>query len=147
MNDPATDHATPNAPDDDLLYRRARRNMIGFLLLALVVAVFVSGWRMALGVALGGALSFFNLRWLAASLRGILNAAVVAKDGKVPPFTASKFVLRYYLIACAIGIAVWTGNIHPLGIGVGFFAFAAGVMIEAAYRLTLILIGKDSAQE
>lgn len=143
MSDPAIDHEVI----DDPLYRRARRNMVCLLLLALVAAAYWSGWRMALGVALGGALSFFNLRWLTASLRGILSQAVVAQDGRVPPFTAAKFVLRYYLIACAIGFAVWTGTIHPLGIGIGFFAFAGGVMIEAAYRLTLILTGRDSAEE
>jgi hypothetical protein len=142
VNDPAPDQAAINDP----LYRRARRNMIVFLLLALVVAALYSGWHMARGVALGGALSFFNLRWLTASLRGILNAAVIAQDGKVPPFTAGKFVLRYYVIAVVIGLAVWTGNIHPLGIGIGFFAFVAGVMLEAAYRLYLILTGQDFSE-
>lgn len=155
MNDPAKNHVLPGASGaptgpngiDDPLYLRARRNMVYVLLLSLVVALYSSGWRMAVGVALGGALSFFNLRWLAASVRGILNYVVAAQDGKIPPFTSAKFLLRYYLIAGVIGAAVWSGQVPALGIGIGFFAFVGGVMIEAAYRLYLILVGRDFSEE
>src|SRR5215510_11066317 len=92
---------------------------------------------MALGMALEDALRLLNVRWLSGSVRAMLSKAVVTQSGRVPPFTASKFILRYFVIAAAIVIALSTGYFHPLGIGIGFAAFAGGVMIEAVYQLRL----------
>jgi hypothetical protein len=61
----------------------------------------------------------------------------MTQSGRVPPFTASKFILRYFVIAAVMVIALWSGYFHPLGIGIGFAAFAGGVIIEAAYQLGL----------
>ena len=125
--------------DDSGIERRLQRNV--YIVIAAVAAAgwFLSGWRMALGALLGGALCLFNIRWLSGSVRAILNKAAVTQSGRVPPFTASKFVLRYFVIAAAIAIALWSGDFHPLGIGIGFAAFVGGVMIEAAYQLCLSL--------
>ena len=92
---------------------------------------------MALGTLLGGVLCLFNIRWLKGSVRAILSKAVVMENGRVPPFTASKFILRYFVLALVLVAALWAGYFHPLGIGIGFAAFAGGVMIEAVYQLYL----------
>jgi len=118
---------------------RFRRNMVVVIAVALVAGYYWSGWRMALGVLLGGALCIFNLRWLGGSVRAILSHSAELQNKRVPPFTASKFILRYFIIALAIGAAVWTGDFHPLGIGIGFAAFAGGVMIEAGYQIYLLI--------
>lgn len=117
--------------------QRFLRNTLTVIAVLLIAGFFWSGWRMALGVLLGGALCLFNKRWLEGSVRAVLSETVVSKNKRVPPFTASKFILRYYIIAMVIGAAIWTGDFHPLGIGVGFAAFAGGVMIEAVYQLYL----------
>jgi len=121
------------------LERRFRRNMLIVIAGALVAGFYWSGWRMGLGILLGGALCIFNLRWLGGSVRAIMSQAAELQNKRVPPFTASKFILRYLIIALAIGIAVWTGDFHPLGIGIGFAAFAGGVMIEAGYQIYLFI--------
>jgi len=123
--------------DDSGIERRFQRNTYVVIGVAVIAGWFLSGWRMALGGLLGGALCLFNIRWLSGSVRAILSKAVVTQSGRVPPFTASKFVLRYFIVAVVIVIALWTGYFHPLGIGIGFAAFAGGVMIEAAYQLCL----------
>ena len=102
MNEPVTDHD----PNDEALQHRLRRNMVFVIVIALVVGYVWSGWRMVFGVALGGAAGWLNVRWLTGSIRGILSQAVVMQNGRVPPFTAGKLILRYYLIAFIIGAAV-----------------------------------------
>ncbi len=123
--------------DDSGIEQRLQRNTYIVIVIALVAGWFLSGWRMALGALLGGGLSLFNKRWLAGSVRAILSQAAVTQSGRVPSGSASKFVLRYFVIAIVIAAAMWTGDFHPLGIGIGFAAFVGGVMIEAAYQLYL----------
>jgi hypothetical protein len=125
--------------DDSGIERRLQRNVYIVIGAAAAAGWFLSGWRMALGALLGGALCLFNIRWLSGSVRAILNKAAITQSGRVPPFTASKFILRYFVIAAAFAIALWSGYFHPLGIGIGFAAFVGGVIIEAAYQLCLSL--------
>jgi hypothetical protein len=123
--------------DDSGIERRFQRNTYAVIIIALCAGWFLSGWRMALGVLLGGALCLFNLRWLSGSVRAILSKAVVMQSRRVPPGAASKLILRYFVIAFVVAAALSTGYFHPLGIGIGFAAFVGGVMIEAVYQLYL----------
>jgi hypothetical protein len=136
--------------DDRGIERRFQRNTYLVIVAAIVAGWFLSGWRMALGALLGGALCLFNIRWLSRSVQAILSKAVMMQSGRVPPFTASKLILRYFVIAFAILVALFTGYFHPLGIGIGFAAFVGGVMIEAIYQLYLFFRffkTNDNAQE
>ncbi|MDX2042122.1 MAG: ATP synthase subunit I [Acidobacteriota bacterium] len=128
--------------------RRLERNTYVFTLLATVAGLHWSGWRMALGVLIGSALSLFNKRWLRGSLQVMLDRAAAEGTGQVPSFTAFKFVLRYVVIALVIGAAVWLGRVHPLGIGVGFAAIVGGAMIETVYQLYMgFKTNPNSSQE
>ena len=118
--------------------QRFRRNMYIYIVVALAASLIWGGWRMTLGTLLGSCLSIFNKRWLEGSVAAILGNAVEMQNGRVPPFTAAKLILRYFIIAFVIGAAIWTGDFHPLGIGIGFSAFVGGVMIEAGYQLYLV---------
>jgi ATP synthase I chain len=123
--------------EDSRLERRLARNTYLVIGVALAVAAIAGGLEMAMGVLLGGALCLFNHRWLTGSVRAILTQAAAAQSGRLPPFTSSKFFLRYVIIAGIFGLAVWQGGFHPLGIGIGFAAFAGGVMLEAGYQIYL----------
>lgn len=128
-------HANDSNDDQEKIERRFSRNTYTFIIVASVVGLVWQGWRMFLGLLLGGGLSLLNKRWLHSSLQAMLNHVVAQQTGHIPPFTASKFILRYFLIAMAIGLAVWSGWAHPLGIGIGFAAFVGGVMMESIYQL------------
>ncbi len=152
MKEPESDQIEPyderQADErDGKLQLRLRRNTYVAIALMLLLAFGFSGRRMIFGVALGSALSLLNLRWLTGSVRGILNQAVMMQNGQVPPFTAGKLILRYYLVALIIGAALWTGDFHPLGIGAGFAAFVFGVMIEAGYRFFLVMLGREAPED
>ena len=123
--------------DDRGIERRFQRNTYLVIVASVTAGWLLSGRRMALGALLGGALCLFNMRWLGGSVRAILSKAVVMQSGRVPPLTASKLILRYFVIAFVIVAALSTNYFHPLGIGIGFAAFVGGVMIEAVYQLYL----------
>jgi hypothetical protein len=127
--------------------RRFQRNTYIVITVALVVGFIWSGWPMALSVLLGGALSLFNKRWLEGSVKAILSEAAVMQSGRVPPFAASKLILRYFVVAFIIGFGLWTGYFDPLGIGIGFAAFVGGVMMEAGYQLYLFFKSTGEASE
>ena len=134
--------------EDRALERRLEHNTYVVIVVMLVAGLICSGRRMLLGVLLGSALGLFNKRWLRASTRAMLSQAVVSETGKVPALTVSKFILRYYIIALVIGIAIWTGEFHLLGIGIGFAALVGGMMIEAGYQIYLsIKSSKNTSQE
>jgi hypothetical protein len=133
--------------EDRRLERRLERNTYLVIAVALLCALFWSSRPMALGILLGGALSLLNKRWLQGSVRAILSKAVVMQSGRVPPFTASKLILRYFVIALAFGIAFWTGDFHPLGVGIGFAAFVGGVMMEAGYQLYLSFKSNENTSQ
>jgi len=134
-------------PDDEGVYRRFQRNTCIFLGLALMASLVLGAWRIAAGVLLGGVLALFNKRWLEGSIRAILSQAVAMQDGRVPPWTASKLILRYFILALCFGLALLTGAFHPLGLAIGFASFVGRVMIEAGYQIYLVLksnTGSDS---
>jgi ATP synthase I chain len=140
-----------SSEDGDKVEERFQRNMYIFIIVALIVSSIWAGWRMVMGVLLGSLLGLLNKRWLEGSVGAILSRAAAAQSGRIPRWTASKFVLRYFVIAVVLIAAVWTGGFHPLGIGIGFAAFVAGVMMEAAYQLYLFFKmngrSKDSSKE
>lgn len=127
---------------------RLQRNTYIFIFVAILTAFFWSSRRMMLGVALGGALSLFNKRWLEGSMRAMLNHYIARETGKIPPYTVSKFILRYFVVALVILAAFWTGKVHPLGIGIGFAALVGGAMVETVYQLYLgFKTNSNSSQE
>lgn len=117
--------------------RRFRRNTYLVMALSAVAGLAWGGWRVALGVVLGGALSVFNERWLRASVSAVLGTAAESRDKRVPRWTGTKFILRYFIIAAVAGLAVWSGYCDLLGVGVGLASFVGAVMIEAGYQVYL----------
>jgi hypothetical protein len=117
--------------------RRLRRNTYWLIVIGVVIACAASGWRMALGVALGGALSLLNARWLAASAGAMLKVASGTGEARVPRWAVSRFFLRYCVVAVVLLAAALGGWAGLLGAGLGFAAFVGAAMVEAAYQTYL----------
>ncbi len=98
-----------------------------------LIAGALAGLKMALGLALGGALSLFNERWLRSSTKAMIELASATGNPSVA--TTSKFIFRFVVIAVVIAVAMKSGYFNLLGIGIGFAAFVAAAMIEAIYQL------------
>lgn len=126
-------------PETAASVRRFRRNTYAVIVIAAGIGLFTEGWRMAAGIALGGALSLFNERWMRASTGAILERVSASGKGKVPRWTAAKFILRYVVIALLAGAGVWSGYFDLLGVAIGLASFVAAVMVEAVYQSYLTL--------
>lgn len=127
---PAPDAVDPKALD---IERRLQRNGI-FLIVVGVIAAFIwADLKMALGVALGGALSLFNAHWLSLSTKAILEYASATGNPTAP--RAAKFLLRFLVILAILLVAAWSGYFNFLGVGIGLVAFVGAAMIEAVYQL------------
>jgi hypothetical protein len=92
-----------------------------------------------IGLALGGGLALFNYRWLQSSLHGVLAAG----DGKTPPGTMLKFVLRWGFIAIVGLVAHRTGFVDARAILIGLLAPAVAIIIEAAHHGLSLLRAPD----
>lgn len=123
--------------DNIIIQKRFRRNAFITLAILTVISLIWANRGIVFGVLLGGALSFLNWNWLSGSIAAILKIAGEEQSGKVPAWTASKFILRYLIIGSIIIIAVNSGYCNPLGIGIGFASVVGGVMIEAFYQIYL----------
>jgi len=132
----------PDLPDLIDTERRLHRNTYVVAVLAVISGWAFGGLRVALGVALGGALSLLNERWLRSSVGAILGAA--AREGERPArLTSAKFILRYLVVAAGVALGVWSGYFDILGIGIGLASFVGAAMIEAGFQLYLSLKPKN----
>ncbi len=132
MNEIQQNEATP----DLVLFeneQRLRIITIVLIVIGVVLAFAVAGLKMALGIALGGALSVFNERWLRASTKAMIELASATGNPSVA--TTSKFIFRFVIIAVVIAVAMKSGYFNLLGIGLGFAAFVGATMVEAIYQL------------
>ena len=124
-------------PDFAPLENEQRLRIITVVLIALgaVIAFAFVGLKMALGIALGGALSLFNERWLRSSTKAMIELASATGNPSVA--TTSKFIFRFVIIAFVIAVAMKSGYFNLLGIGLGFAAFVGATMVEAIYQLII----------
>jgi hypothetical protein len=131
------DEIQPNevTPDFAPLENERRLRLITLILIVLgaAIAFAVFDLKMALGIALGGALSLFNERWLRSSTKAMIELASATGNPSVA--TTSKFIFRFVVIAFVIAAAMKSGYFNLLGIGIGFVAFVAAAMVEAVYQL------------
>jgi hypothetical protein len=126
--------------DGDIIPTRRRLEWNTYLVLA---AMLIGSWltgnlKVILGTILGGVLGLINYRWLSASLSVIIPAA--AESNRVPRWTASKFILRYFVIGASIVLALWSGWFNLGAIMISLCAFAGAVMIEAGYQIYRMIV-------
>lgn len=134
MDDVQQNEVTPDlAPLEN--EQRLRIITVVLIVIGVGIAFAVAGLKMALGIALGGALSLFNERWLRASTKAMIELASATGNPSVA--TTSKFIFRFVVIAVIIAVALKSGYFNLLGIGIGFAAFVGATMVEAIYQLII----------
>lgn len=126
------------------LERRLLRAMYVLIALAVIISALVAPWRVTTGLLLGGVLALFNHRWLRGSLAAVFGGttASVENAGR-PRWSAARYVLRYFVIACVVAAAYMLDLISVPATLAGLCTFAAAVMVEAFTQLYFAIIRRE----
>ena len=133
------------SPANDF-YSRALARIHKFMLVlgaaAIVTASAMLGWRIALGFAVGSAVSFLNFYWLKKVVAGI--AAAAAHSGTATPSrrVVQPFLLRYFLMALAAFVILTVSRDSLYGFFAGLFLPVAAMLCEAGYETYKVVSGR-----
>jgi hypothetical protein len=119
---------------------RILRVMMAITALAAVVAMVVGGWRISIGLLIGGALAILNHRWLQSSTAAAFSVLI---EGQQPRITLAKYIFRYLVVASVV-LVVYTLGIAPLpAIIAGLSSFVVAVFVEALRELYFAIIQRE----
>lgn len=140
---------TDSAPEANDIYAGALERihvlMLALGAAALVTGIAVFGWRIGVGFAVGGAVSFLNFYWLKKVVAGV--AALTIRVGA--PVSSRKivqrFLLRYFLMALAAFVILTVSRDSLYGFFAGLFLPVAAMLCEAGYQTYRVLIRSNES--
>lgn len=126
----------------DGLERRLLRSMIVTVAIASGICAFVTPWRFTSGLVLGGALSLLNYRWLHTSVAAIFNVNLASER---PQAGASRYLLRYIVVAAVVFAAVNLQIVSLAATLAGLCAFVPALFIEAVREFYFAIIHREES--
>jgi hypothetical protein len=119
--------------------RRIQRLIIVIGIAALVTAFAFFGWRIGVGFALGGAISFLNFHWLEKVVRGLAELTIQSGAPASSRGVVHRFLLRYFLMAQVAFVILAVSRDSLYGFFAGLFLPVAAILCEAVYEAYLAL--------
>jgi hypothetical protein len=139
--------AAPQVPDD--FYSRALERIHKLMLVlgaaALITATTMFGWRIGLGFAVGGAVSFLNFYWLKKVVAGVAAATIQSGTPASSRGIVHRFLLRYFLMAIAAFVILTVSRDSLYGFFAGLFLPVAAMLCEAGYEMYAVLMRKTES--
>src|SRR5690349_13682966 len=108
----------------------------------LISAVTMLGWRIGLGFAVGGGVSFLNFYWLKKVVAGVAAAAVHTGPAVSSRRVVQRFLLRYFLMALAAFVILTVSRDSLYGFFAGLFLPVAAMLCEAGYETYRVVRGQ-----
>jgi hypothetical protein len=113
----------------------------------MIVLAFVSslaawplyGWRVALGVAFGCAISYLNFHWLKRVLANLADRLSPTEPRRSSKGIVLRFLLRYFLMGLAAYAIFSVSPASLYGLFAGLFLPVAAIACEAAYEAYVAL--------
>lgn len=109
-------------------------------LAALITAFAFFGWRVGLGFALGGGISYANFRWLEKIVAGLGDLAAREGGSATSRRVVRRFVLRYVLMAAIAFVILVVSRESLYGLFAGLFLPVAAMLCEAGYEAFAALV-------
>ena len=136
--------AAPQVSDD--FYSRALERIHKFMLVlgaaTLISAVTMLGWRIGLGFAVGGGVSFLNFYWLKKVVAGVATATIQSGTPASSRGIVHRFLLRYFLMALGAFVILTVSRDSLYGFFAGLFLPVAAMLCEAGYETYKVIRGQ-----
>jgi len=116
----------------DLSHRRILKIMALLVVAGGLAGLAAVGNRFAIGILIGGILSFVNYYWLKRSLKVIFDRA---KSGEKPRLFAFGYIIRYVVFGFVILMIYLSQSIPITAVIAGLGSFAIAVVIEGFLRI------------
>jgi hypothetical protein len=133
---------TSQATDD--FYSRALERIHKFMLVLGVAAVITGtamfGWRIGVGFAVGGGVSFLNFYWLKKVVAGVAAATIQSRMPFSSRWVVHRFLLRYFLMAMAAFVILTVSRDSLYGFFAGLFLPVAAMLSEAGYEAYAVVV-------
>lgn len=126
--------------DAEAMERRLFLCMQVTVVLAVLLSAAFAPWRVMTGLMLGGALSLLNHHWLRASIAAAFGSAAA---GTRPQIRMASYVLRYFVIAGAVGLAYWLDAVSLVATLLGLCSFVVALLVEAARQIYLAIAYRE----
>jgi hypothetical protein len=127
----------PDSERDDF-YSHALERIHNFMLVvgvaSLVTGTFFWGWRIGMGFAVGGGVSFLNFYWLKKVIAGVAAATISTGKPASSRWVVHRFILRYFLMAMAAFVILSVSRDSLYGFFSGLFLPVAAMLCEAGYE-------------
>ena len=120
--------------------RRIYRDTFWAALVAVVVSAFIAPWRVTAGLGLGGALALFNQYWLRGSVEAVFEGATSARPAR---WKASRYVLRYLVVAAVVFVAYKAGLVSLVATLAGMYAVVAGLLAEGFRQFYFAIVRRE----
>src|SRR5215471_4984632 len=136
----------PSPETSDDFYSGALGRIYKFMLVlgvaAMATALAMLGWHIAVGFAVGGAVSFLNFYWLKKVVAGVAAAAVRSGTATPSRRVVQRFLLRYFLMALAAFVILTVSRDSLYGFFAGLFLPVAAMLCEAGYETYMVVRGR-----
>ena len=119
---------------------RIRRSMLALAFLAPLGAWLVFGWRIALGMACGCAVAYFNFQWLKRGVEGLADRVIGVGKVQSSKGIVLRFLLRYVLMGIVAYGMLTVSPASLSGLLAGLFLPVAAIACEAAYEAYVALV-------
>ena len=132
--------ASPTGEAPREAVRRIFRDTFWAALVAVIVGAFLAPWRVTAGLALGGALSLFNMHWLRGSVEAVFEGATSERP---PKWKAARYVLRYAVVAGLVFAAYHAGLVSLVATLAGMCAVVAGLLAEGFRQFYFAIVRRE----
>jgi len=125
-------------PNSEFFYSGALPRIFRFMIVLAFVSSFAAwplyGWRVALGVAFGCAISYLNFHWLKRVLTNLADQLSPTEPRRSSKGIVLRFLLRYFLMGLAAYAIFSVSPASLYGLFAGLFLPVAAIACEAAYE-------------
>jgi hypothetical protein len=140
MSDPSLAETAPPADQDtDAFYVSAYRRIVIFMVvlfpvIAALLWTFLNG-RVGLSFFIGGIIAIFNFLWLKRLVNAFADRVIASGNPRSRGGLASRFLLRYGLVALASYVIFKSSHLSLAGLFAGLTLPAGAILCEAAYQI------------